>query len=156
MIKIGEFAKQTGVSVATLRYYESLEMLEPAERTESGYRYYAETSIQKVQFIKKAQALQFSLEEIKAVLATREDGNPACTAVKALLKEKIHQVDGQIRSLCEFKVELEHYSDQWADRSLDQPDNPRVCSLIDEVVVSSPNTDLAVTTPFLKAKRRAQ
>jgi DNA-binding transcriptional MerR regulator len=54
MLKIGELAKQTGVSVGTLRYYESLGLIEPSQRSESGYRYYADATVHKVQFIKKA------------------------------------------------------------------------------------------------------
>lgn len=153
MLKIGELGKQTGVSVGTLRYYESLGLIEPSQRAENGYRYYTETAIQKIQFIKKAQALQFSLAEIKQILAIREQGNPACTTVRALLNEKIHQVDIQIQHIHEFKAELEQYRDRWAQRSLDQPDSPRLCSLIDEVAAPLPSTDPVTTTSFSGTKR---
>lgn len=106
MLKIGEFAKQTGVSVGTLRYYESLGLLEPSQRAENGYRYYENAAIFKIQFIKKAQALQFSLTDIKQILTTCEQGNPACLTVKKLLNEKIDQVDSEIQQLHEFKAEL--------------------------------------------------
>jgi DNA-binding transcriptional MerR regulator len=155
MLKIGELAKQTGISVGTLRYYESLGLIEPSQRSESGYRYYAEAAIQKIQFIKKAQALQFSLVEIKQILAICKQGNPACTAVKALLNEKIHQVDIQVQHLHEFKAELEQYRDRWAERSLDQPNSPTLCSLIDEVAAPLPHIDTATTSSFSTSKRRS-
>jgi DNA-binding transcriptional MerR regulator len=155
MLKIGELAKQTGVSVGTLRYYENLGLIEPSQRSESGYRYYAEAVIQKIQFIKKAQALQFSLVEIKQILAICKQGNPACTAVKLLLHEKIHQVDIQIQHLHEFKAELEQYRDRWAERSLDRPNSPNLCSLIDEVAAPLPRIDAATTSSFSVPKRRS-
>jgi DNA-binding transcriptional MerR regulator len=156
MLKIGELAKQTGISVGTLRYYESLGMIEPSQRSESGYRYYAEAAIQKIQFIKKAQTLQFSLSEIKQILAICEQGNPACIAVKALLNEKIYQVDIQIHHLHEFKAELEQYRDRWAERSLDQPNSSKLCSLIDEVAAPLHNIDAATTSSFSATKRSSR
>jgi len=144
MLKIGEFAKQTGVSVGTLRYYESLGLLEPSQRAENGYRYYEDAAIFKIQFIKKAQALQFSLTDIKQILTTCEQGNPACLTVKKLLNEKIDQVDSEIQQLHEFKAALKKYRDQWSERTLDQPDTPKLCSLIDEVATPLSNDDSAI------------
>lgn len=61
LLKIGELAEQADVAVGTIRYYESLGLVEPAHRSESGYRYYVADAIKRVQFIRKAQSLQFSL-----------------------------------------------------------------------------------------------
>lgn len=85
MLKIGAISKQTGVSVGTLRYYESLKLIQPSQRSENGYRYYDEYVIQRILFIKKAQALQFSLSEIGQILAVHGQGHPTCSKVKALL-----------------------------------------------------------------------
>lgn len=73
-LKIGEIARATGVAVSTLRYYESLGLMQPVDRGENGYRYYEAAQIDRVQFIKKAQALRFSLEEIRQILGVREQG----------------------------------------------------------------------------------
>jgi DNA-binding transcriptional MerR regulator len=89
--------------------------------------------VQTIQFIRKAQALQFSLTEIKRILVIREQGNPACATVRGLLNEKIAKVDQQIQQLDEFKIELTTYRDQWADQSVDQPDGSQICSLIEGV-----------------------
>lgn len=61
LLKIGELAEQADVAVGTIRYYESLGLVEPVRRSESGYRYYASDAVKGVQFIRKAQSLQFSL-----------------------------------------------------------------------------------------------
>ena len=71
-LKIGELAKQTGLAVGTLRYYSDLGLLLPSRIGDNGYRYYSKDAGSQVQFIKKAQALGFTLEEIKQILDVRE------------------------------------------------------------------------------------
>lgn len=142
MLKIGVIAKQTGVSVGTLRYYENLKLIQPSQRSESGYRYYDENAIQRILFIKKAQTLQFSLSEIGQILAIREQGNPVCSKVKALLNQKIGHIDTQIQHLHELKTLLEEYQSQWTERPLDEPNNPDICNLIKEVVTVQPSSTL--------------
>ena len=85
LLKIGEIAKQTDVGISTIRYYESLGLLIPIERSDNGYRYYDEESVERLQFIRKAQSLHFSLAEIHQVLGVRAYGSPvSCLASKAL------------------------------------------------------------------------
>ena len=59
LLKIGELAEQTKVAVATIRYYETLGLVEPAHRSESGYRYYTSDPINRVQFIKRLNPYSF-------------------------------------------------------------------------------------------------
>ncbi|GFE69115.1 heavy metal-responsive transcriptional regulator [Chroococcus sp. FPU101] len=133
MMKIGVVSKRAGVSVGTLRYYEKLGLVQPLQRSENGYRYYDKNVIQRILFIRKAQALQFSLADIKQILTIREQGYPACAKVKELLNQKIYQLNIQIQQLNEFRVELEQYQTRWSERPLDQPESLILCSLIDEV-----------------------
>ncbi len=98
LIKIGELAKQTNVTVGTLRYYESLGLLEPAFRNNKNYRYYTDDAVKQVQFIKKAQSLNFSLAEIQQILGIRRQGIPPCSLVRNLLECKIAEFDRQIQS----------------------------------------------------------
>ena len=96
LLKIGDIAKQTDVSVGTLRYYETLNLLYPVERRDNGYRDYNLETIQQVQFIKKAQSLGFSLEEIRQILDVRNRGELPCPFVQDLLEHKIGQLEAQI------------------------------------------------------------
>lgn len=132
-LKIGELSALTNVAVATIRYYETLGLLEPICRADSGYRYYNEESVQRLQFIKKAQSLQFSLSEIQQILGVRHQGNPVCPVVRDLLNQKIAHLDEQIRLMQSLKTELEVYRQRWADRPLDDPCSRELCSLIEEV-----------------------
>lgn len=136
LLKIGDIAKQTGASVGTLRYYETLKLLSPVERGDNSYRYYHSETIQQVQFIKKAQSLGFSLEEIRQILDVRDHGEPPCDLVQDLLACKIKQLEAKIQQMTMFKVELEEYRDLWAVTDLKQDDR-EICPLIATVPLGS-------------------
>lgn len=137
LLKIGELAEQADVAVGTIRYYESLGLVEPLHRSESGYRYYAVEAIKRVQFIRKAQSLQFSLSEIQQILGVRHQGDPACPLVRNLLNQKIVELEDQLHRMAALKTELEAYRDRWANRPLDDPCSQELCSLIEEVAGDS-------------------
>ena len=133
LLKIGEVAKQTDVEVGTIRYYESLGLLVPVERSDNGYRYYDDEAVERLKFIKKAQSLQFSLAEIQQVLGVRDHGSPACPLVRGLLKKKIAYLEEQIYRMKELNGELEAYQSRWESRPLDDPCSEELCSMIAEV-----------------------
>ena len=133
LLKIGELAEQADVAVGTVRYYETLMLLEPAHRGENGYRYYALDAVKRLKFIRKAQSLQFSLSEIQQVLGIREQGKAACPIVRDLLNQKITFLEKQIYQMKTLKAELEAYREHWAEQPLDDPDSQELCSLIEQV-----------------------
>lgn len=133
LLKIGDIAKQTGVSVGTLRYYETLKLLHPVERGDNGYRYYSSEVIVQVQFIKKAQSLGFSLEEIRQILDVRDRAELPCVLVQDLLEQKIGQLEAQIKQMMMFKFELEEYRDRWAVVPNVEQDDREICPLIASV-----------------------
>ncbi len=137
-LKIGEVAEQVGVAVGTIRYYESLGLLEPDYRSESGYRYYGPEAVRKLQFIKKAQCLEFSLHEIQQVLGVRKHGDTACSKVRELLDQKITYLEEQIARLQSLKGELTAYQQRWRDEPEDAPGSEALCSLIEGVVSNHP------------------
>ncbi len=130
-LKIGEVSKQTGIAVGALRYYEKLGLL-TSKRGDNGYRYYLPTAVRQVLFIKKAQALGLSLEEIGEVLTVHEKGDLPCELVRSLLQEKIEKLTSQIQDMVNFKAELEQYRDRWANtQPCPQPED--ICPLIDTI-----------------------
>ena len=135
--KIGELAKQTGISVGTLRYYSDIGLLQPAQRGSNGYRYYSPNASKQVEFIKKAQAIGFSLEEIKTILDVRDRGEKPCGLVKDLLDKKIEQLEIQIEKMSLFKRELSEYRTSWIDRPNLESDSSEVCPLISSVSLNS-------------------
>mgnify|MGYP001800472030 CR=1 FL=1 len=132
-LKIGELAKQTGLTVGNLRYYSEIGLLQPAHRGDNGYRYYAQNASEQVEFIKKAQSLGFTLEEIKQILDVRNGGDIPCDLVQSLLNNKIEQLEIQIKQMTLFKRELEEYRLNWQNKSKRTLKQQEVCPLIDSV-----------------------
>lgn len=132
-LKIGELAKQTGFAVGTLRYYSDLGLLVPVQRGDNGYRYYSQEAGSQVQFIKKAQTLGFTLEEIKQILDVRDRGEKPCDLVRGLLDDKIEQLEIQLKRMNLFKKELEGYRASWIDNPNPESNSEEVCPLISSV-----------------------
>ena len=133
LIKIGELAKQTGFAVGTLRYYSDLGLLQPVKRGDNGYRYYSQDASKQVEFIKKAQAIGFSLEEIKTIFDVHDRGEQPCGLVQNLLERKIEQLEIKIAKTILFKAELEEYRQSWIDNPNLTSDSQSVCPLINSV-----------------------
>jgi len=106
---IGEVAKRSDVSIDTLRYYERLKLLPPTRRSSGGFRLFTLEHIERVQFIKQAQDLGFSLEEIKGLLAT--GGADECRNVRDLLRRKLTELDDRLKAMKGFRrVLARHFS----------------------------------------------
>jgi len=104
---IGDVARQVGVGASMIRYYEEIKLLPPAARTENSYRVYSRDDVERLQFIQRAKALDFSLGEIKEVLGLRERGRAPCAYVINQIGAKIDQVERKIAELARLKAELE-------------------------------------------------
>lgn len=95
----GEVAKQGGVKLETIRYYERRGLLAKPPRTASGYRMFTTDAVRRLRFIRHAQALGFSLEEIQELLTLRLTRGRSCADVQARAQTKLEQIDEKIRSL---------------------------------------------------------
>jgi DNA-binding transcriptional MerR regulator len=102
--RIGEAAGRAGVSADTIRYYERLKLLPRAPRSEGGFRLFTPETIERVRFIKQAQGIGFSLNEIKQLLAG--GGAKECKRIRDILQRKIAEIDGRVKSLQEFRRAL--------------------------------------------------
>jgi Hg(II)-responsive transcriptional regulator len=98
-LRIGEVAASAGVNVQTLRFYERRGLLQEPPRRASGYREYPPGAVQMVRFIKRAQGLGFSLEEVSELLALRDSRRVSCAAVRAAATEKIADIDHKMERL---------------------------------------------------------
>lgn len=111
--KVGELAERAGVGVQTLHYYERLGLLPEPRRSTANYRLYPPDALRRVQFIKKAQALGFTLEEIKEILCLREQGRAPCRCVADVGKKHLQEIDARIAALQEFRQELAAVVPKW-------------------------------------------
>ena len=102
--RIGEIATRSGVSVDAVRYYERLKLLPRARRTSGNFRLFCIEAIERVQFIKQAQELGLTLDEIKALLTT--GGADECRQVRDLLRKKIEDLDDKMKAMRDFRRAL--------------------------------------------------
>ncbi|MEW6543125.1 MAG: heavy metal-responsive transcriptional regulator [Nitrospirota bacterium] len=96
---IGQLADMIGVNVQTLRYYERLKLLTPSARKSSGYRLYGSAEVLRLRFIKNAQALGFTLQEIAELLDLRVSSTARCGDVQRKAQAKLKQVEAKMRDL---------------------------------------------------------
>src|SRR5262245_52080670 len=104
---ISEAADQAGVNVQTLRYYERRGLLPKPPRRASGYREFPEDSVRLVRFIKRAQELGFSLDEVEALLKLRRQSGRNRKQVRALASQRIRHIDQKIAELGRMRAALE-------------------------------------------------
>jgi len=103
---IGELAVETGVSAKTLRFYEDRGLLRRPERTPGGYRDYPRPVIDRVGFIKQAQAAGLTLRQIGEILEVRDGGRPPCLHVAALVDERLAEVEQRLSELRRSRDQL--------------------------------------------------
>lgn len=103
-MRIGEIAKQAGVSVDTLRYYERRGIITKPDRRRSGYREYPPDTARVIRFIKRAQDLGFALDEIEELLRLRTGGKRA--KARPIAEAKIQAIDEKVRGLRAMRAAL--------------------------------------------------
>src|SRR5687768_15117761 len=103
---IGAVAREAGVNAQTLRYYERRGLLPKTTRLASGYREYDPATVRLVRFIKNAQELGFTLNEIRELIALRANRSHSAEDVRRVATRKIEEMDRRIRQLTEMKGEL--------------------------------------------------
>ena len=115
-LKIGEVAKQSDVGIETIRYYERQGLLAEPDRRPSGYRQYDESVVARLQFIRRAKELGFTLAEIKELLGLWFDVNTKCVHVRQRAEQKIADIEDKIRSLQKMKRSLKKIISQCENR----------------------------------------
>jgi DNA-binding transcriptional MerR regulator len=130
-LRIGELAARSGVSIDTVRYYEQRRLLPRAPRTQSGYRVFARDTVERIRFIKEAQEIGLSLDEIKELL-TGEGGADKCRRVSELLRAKLDELAQRIKSMQNFRRTLSHHLSK-CERELDEKGEAAECPVIMEI-----------------------
>jgi len=111
-LTIGQVAKAAGIGVETIRFYERQGLLAEPARRSSGYRSYSEAAVARLQFIRRAKDLGFTLSEIKSLLELRRDPTATAADVRRQARQKIEDIEERIRSLGEIRGALLHLVEQ--------------------------------------------
>ena len=104
----GQVAKHANVNIETIRYYERRGLIPEPPRRESGYRQYSHDTIDRIRFIKRAQELGFSLQEIRELLSLRLDPSTPAIEVRNKAEAKVRDIEEKIRALQHIKHSLLH------------------------------------------------
>lgn len=124
---IGGLSRQTECNIETIRYYEKIGMLPTPRRTEGGHRVYNEAHARRLQFIRRARALGFSLDDVRRLLTLSEGKSKSCGKVKTLAETHLEDIQSRIRDLKAMEKVLKQLVNQCTGRIAP------VCPIIDSL-----------------------
>jgi len=130
-MRIGHLATEVGVSAKTVRYYESIGLLPEPARTASGYRDYDRPAVERLGFIRDAQATGLTLAEIASVLELKEAGEMSCTHTADLLERHVREIDEQIERLQAARISLADLAARASSLDPAGCTDPNRCQVID-------------------------
>ncbi len=133
-LKIGEVAKRTGIGVETLRFYERSGLLSRPARTEGGYRLYDSEALDTLEFIKRAQTLGFTLDEIKRIITESQAGQSPCDEVREIVRQRLAELDERLEQMQRYRDALAHTLNQWDKRG---KADGHFCGLIEEAQLNT-------------------
>ena len=131
-LKIGEVSRLSGVGIEALRFYEKQGLLGRPARTESGYRLYGTEVLERLDFIKRAQVLGFSLAEISRIIAHKQAGQSPCAEVRDVVRARLAEIDERIRQMRRYRKELAAALDEW-EQAGDREGH--ICGLIESTTI---------------------
>jgi DNA-binding transcriptional MerR regulator len=129
--QIGAVAKESGIPIKTIRYYDELGLLKTFGRTEGGYRLFNSNVFARLKFIKRAQTLGLTLLEIKEFLDVHDQGTLPCEHIKVKLEDKLLAIELQIQQLQILKQELQGLLSGWT--SIPGHNEETICPIIQKL-----------------------
>ena len=135
ILKIGEVSKESGIGIEALRFYERSGLLGKPVRSESNYRLYDEGVLDRLAFIKKAQTLGFSLDEIKRIIKDAQTGASPCDDVREIVRRRLDELDERMREMRRYRKELAETLTEW-DEIGRAPGH--ICGLIEAAEIENP------------------
>lgn len=128
MLKISELSKKTGLTAHTLRYYEKHGLINASNRSEAGYRFYTDSDVLRVQFVKTARNTGFSLEDIGQLLSIRVDKlSHSCQEVTDITRKKLDEVSAKLTELQSMQQTLQLLLESCCGG----PENATHCSIME-------------------------
>jgi MerR family transcriptional regulator, thiopeptide resistance regulator len=145
--RIGDLARETGITVRALHHYDRLGLLSPSERTSGGHRCYTADDVRRLHRIIALRSFGLSLEQIKGVLDTRPEQDPA-----ELLRHQLDVVDERIRQLFDLRVRLADVLEALDHRA--EPSTEQFLQVIEETMTMSEPISPEQLPDLIEARRR--
>ncbi len=127
-LKIGEVSQLSGIGIEALRFYEKSGLLDRPGRTNSGYRLYDESVLERLAFVKQAQVLGFTLDEIKQLIAHKRAGENPCEEVREIVRHRLEELNERIEQMIRYRDDLTAALAEW-DKTGEKAGH--VCGLIE-------------------------
>jgi len=121
-MNIGKAADQAGLPTKTVRYYADIGLVLPSSRTQTGYRNYDISSIEKLIFVKRARSFDFSIKECRELLGLYEEKNRSSSDVRKIAIHHLEEIKRKEEDLKKLRIELDHLVNACAGD--DRPDCP--------------------------------
>lgn len=134
-MNIGTLARRSGVPTKTIRYYESVGLIEAPARSDNGYRVYDEEAVRTLSFVRKSRELGFPLDEVRCLLSLWHDKQRSSGEVRALAQARIQDIDARIHELQRLRDELGHLVQAC------HGDNRPECPILDALEPHTERTD---------------
>jgi DNA-binding transcriptional MerR regulator len=135
-LKIGEVARLSGIGIEALRFYERGGLLGRPGRTASGYRVYDQAVLHRLDFIKRAQILGFSLDEIKRIIADKQAGKSPCREVREIVRHRLAELDERMKEMRRYRNELGAALMKWEETG---EIDGHICGLIEGTQIQHRN-----------------
>lgn len=129
-MRIGELATRSGLPVKTIRYYSDVGVLPEATRTPAGYRTYDDTALDRLAFVRAAQAIGLTLGEIREIVALRDHGQTPCTHVTDLIERHAQHVAQRIAELQRLQDDLQRLARRARDLDPAECSPGNICHVI--------------------------
>jgi DNA-binding transcriptional MerR regulator len=110
-LTIGALATRTSTNVPTIRYYEEIGLLPRAQRSTNGRRYYRESDLMRLTFIRRCRDLGFPIEQVRGLVALLEDGDRSCSEVRDLAQMRLDTVRARLQEMRQLEASLVSFVD---------------------------------------------
>ncbi len=133
MLTVSEIASRANVTPDTVRHYVHIGLLKPERNPQNGYKLFDELDINKLQFIRQAQSLGFTLAEISGIFSHSMNGDSPCPQVREVMQRRIVENKEKLHALNALQKRMENALRQWETMPNGQPNGESVCHLIESI-----------------------
>lgn len=131
MMTVSELSRRGKVAPHVVRYYSRIGLLSPARHPDNGYKLFSRADVSRLQFIRQAQSLGYTLDEIGQIFEESGQGKSPCHKVRDILRHRIRENRQKLEELMELQRRMEYALERWGAMPDGAPDGHSVCHLIE-------------------------